>query len=134
MSKSVEGSYIGLTDSLEEIREKLAGAPTDSGHGEKLPEEGGVANLLTLVDLFMGDEKRERYKDLYLGSGLKYQELKEELAQAIYEELKPIQERRKHFEEHPREVEEILEAGRKYCAEIAKNTLAEVKKAMGLVL
>jgi tryptophanyl-tRNA synthetase len=134
MSKSVEGSYIGLTDSLEMIRGKLAGAPTDSGQGKELPKEGGVANLLTLVALFMGEEKKKVYEDLYLGSGLKYQELKEELAQAIYEELKPIQERRKYFEEHPQEVKEILEEGRKYCVEIAKETLLEVKKAMGLVL
>jgi tryptophanyl-tRNA synthetase len=132
MSKSVEGSYIGLTDSLEEIRGKLAGAPTDSGQGKELPKEGGVTNLLTLVALFMGDEKKKAYVDLYLSSGIKYQELKDELAEVIYEELKPIQEKRKYFEEHPQEVKEILEEGRKYCSEIAKTTLFEVKQAMGL--
>ena len=34
MSKSVEGSYIALTDDLETIKKKLAGVPTDSGKGE----------------------------------------------------------------------------------------------------
>jgi tryptophanyl-tRNA synthetase len=34
MSKSVEGSYINLTDDLETIKEKLASAPTDSGKGD----------------------------------------------------------------------------------------------------
>ena len=49
MSKSVEGSYINLTDDLETIRVRLAGAPTDNGRGDKIPETGGVANLLKFV-------------------------------------------------------------------------------------
>src|SRR3989338_1099449 len=45
MSKSVEGSYINLTDDLETIKAKLAKAPTDSGKGEKFPAEGSAANV-----------------------------------------------------------------------------------------
>src|SRR3990167_2407180 len=36
MSKSVEGSFINLTDDLETIKKRLAGAPTDSGKGKKI--------------------------------------------------------------------------------------------------
>lgn len=133
MSKSIEGSYIELTDDLETIKKRLAAAPTDTGKGEKVPKEGGVANLLTLVELFQGKEERERYEKQYRGTGIKYSELKEKLAQAIYKELKPIQERRKFFEENPELVEGILEEGREYCSKIAKETLTEAKKAMGLV-
>lgn len=133
MSKSIEGSYINLTDSLEEIKKKLAGAPTDSGKGEKVPTEGGVANLLTLVRLFQGDQGYQGYREQYLGSGIRYSELKEELANAIYEELKPIQEKRKYYEEHLEDVRGILEEGKGYCSQIAKETLKEVKKAMGLL-
>lgn len=133
MSKSIEGSYILLTDDLETIKKRLASAPTDLGYGKTILKEGGVANLLTLVKLFEGEERRKRYEKQYLGSGIKYQELKEELAQAIYKELKPIQERRKYFEEHPKEVEKILGEGRVYCSKIAKETLTEAKKAMGLL-
>jgi len=133
MSKSVEGSYINLTDSLEEIKKKLAGAPTDSGKGDKVPEEGGVANLLTLVELFEGKEEKGGLEGKYLGDGIKYSELKENLANAIYKELQPIQEKRKYYEEHLEEVKGILEEGRGYCSIIAKETLREVKRAMGLV-
>lgn len=133
MSKSVEGSYILLTDDLATIKKRLASAPTDIGRGKKVPEEGGVANLLQLVELFEGKEGRRRYEREYLGSGIKYSELKAELAEAIYEELKPIQERRQYFEERPKLVEGILEKGRKYCSEIAKETLREVKEKMGLL-
>lgn len=133
MSKSVEGSYIGLTDSLETIREKLAGAPTDSGKGTELPKEGGVANLLVLIELFEGEGRRAKYEEEYLKTGIKYQELKEELAKSIYEELEPIQKRREEFEKNPELVVKILEEGRIYSQEIASKTLNEAKTAMGLV-
>jgi tryptophanyl-tRNA synthetase len=132
MSKSVEGSYILLTNDLPIIKERLAKAPTDVGYGKTIPKEGGVANLLVFVELFMGKKVRQEYEKQYLGKGIKYAELKNELAEAIYKELAPIQERRKYFEQHPKEVDKILEEGRKYCSKIAQQTLAEVKKAMGL--
>lgn len=133
MSKSVEGSCILLTDDLAAIKQKLARAPTDIGRGKGVPEEGGVANLLTLVELFMGENKRQSFEAEYLGRGIKYVKLKEELAEAIYEELKPIQEKRKYFEERLKLVDEILEEGRIYCSKIAKATLIEAKTAMGLI-
>lgn len=133
MSKSVEGSYIELTDDLKTIKERLTKAPTDIGYGKVVPKEGGVANLLKLVELFEGRQKRERYEREYKVSGIKYKVLKNELAETIYKELKPIQERRKYFEEHPEEVDKILEEGRIYCSKIARETLLEVKKAMGLI-
>jgi tryptophanyl-tRNA synthetase len=133
MSKSIEGSYINLTDDLETIKKRLAGAPTDSGKGEKFPEKGGVANLLHLVELFEGKEKRNKYEQDYLKKGIKYSELKEELAEAIYKEIKPIQERRKIFEGDPSRVAKILEEGAKRAKKVAQLTLKETKKAMGII-
>lgn len=133
MSKTKEGSFILLTDDLKTIKKRLAKMPTDIGQGKKVPEEGNVANLLKLVELFMGAKARRDYEKQYLAKGIKYAELKERLAKAIYNELKPIQKRRKYFEDHPKEVDRILEEGRKYCSKIAKKTLREAKQAMGLV-
>lgn len=133
MSKSVSGSFINLTDDLEIIKKRLAGAPTDSGVGSKLPETGGVANLLKFVELFEGIEKRKKYELNYLNEGIKYSQLKEELASAIYKELKPIQEKRRQFEENPKEVDKIIKEGREKAREIAKVTLKEVKEKMGLL-
>jgi tryptophanyl-tRNA synthetase len=107
--------------------------PTDEGKGEKVPEEGGVAVLLSLVELFQGLEKRKKYEEDYKGSGIKYADLKKELSTAISEELKPIQERRKIFEEDPERVDKILEEGAKKAREIASTRLYEVKKAMGII-
>ncbi len=132
MSKSIEGSYILLTDDLEMIRKRLAGAPTDTGKGTEVPQEGGVANLLTLVELFEGKDIRMKYESQYLHEGIRYQDLKHDLANAIYEEIKPIQEKRKFYEQNSNLVEEILEEGRDYCSIIAKETLREAKEKMGL--
>lgn len=133
MSKSVPGSYIVLTDDLETIRRKLAKVPTDMGKGEKIPAEGGVATLFAFTELFLGEERAAAAKKDYLGKGLRYAELKSELAAAIFRELAPIQERRKYFENRPKKVEEILSEGREYCTKIARETLLEVKRLMGFV-
>lgn len=131
MSKS-KGDTIILTSTLEEIKTALAKVTTDSGKGERFPDSGGVVNLLTLVELFEAKERAQQYRVEYQGAGIKYQGLKVELAEAIYKELRPIQERRKHYEGHPEEVEQILEDGKTYAQKIARETLAEVRQKMGL--
>jgi tryptophanyl-tRNA synthetase len=133
MSKSVEGSYINLTDTLDEIKTKLASAPTDSGKGEKVPQEGGVVNLLTLVELFEGKDKKKLYEQSYMKDGIKYSQLKEELANAIYSQLKPIQEKRKELEAKPEYIESVIREGAEKAIKIASETLKEVKEKMGLI-
>jgi tryptophanyl-tRNA synthetase len=131
MSKSIKDSFIELTDDLEAIKAKLAKAPTDHGQGQRLPLGGGVVNLLKLVELFEGKDRRKEYEVLYLSSGIKYSQLKQDLALSIFKELKPIQERRKQFEKNPKKVAQILAEGRDYCSTEARKTLRQVKTAMG---
>lgn len=130
MSKSVPGSYINLTDDLDTIKKKLAGTPTDSGKGEKIPEEGGVTNLLKLVEIFQGKDKRKEYESQYTSSGVRYGELKEALAEAIYKELKPIQEKRKKLEKDTEYVDKVIKDGGEKARKIAQKTLEEVKLKM----
>ncbi len=132
MSKSVEGSYISLTDDLPTIKKKLAGAPTDSGKGKTVPREGGVANLLKFVELFEGMEKKKDLELRYVNEGLRYGDVKAELAEAIYGELKPIQERRKIYENDPSVVNRILKDGADKARIVAEDTVKEVKEKMGL--
>lgn len=133
MSKSVEGSYINLTDSLEEIQSKLAKAPTDSGKGDKVPTDGGVAALLKFVELFQGEERRKEYEALYTTDGLRYGDLKKELALEIYQELQPIQKARAELERNPELVDKIIKEGAEKARAVASQTVNEVKKAMGLI-
>jgi tryptophanyl-tRNA synthetase len=133
MSKSVEGSYINLTDDLETIKAKLAKAPTDAGKGTVEQMPGGVSSLLTFVQLFQGDEKRKEYENKYQHEGIRYGDLKNELAEAIYKQLQPIQEKRKELENKPQEVDRIIEAGNEKARIIAKDTVKEVREKMGLL-
>lgn len=132
MSKSVEGSYINLTDDLAMIRKKLAATPTDSGKGKAVPISGGVANLLTFVELFQGTDKRAEYEKKYVGEGVRYQELKTGLAEAIYKELEPIRQKRKELEANPKYVEQVIRDGAARARQIAQKTIDEVKTKMGL--
>lgn len=132
MSKSVEGSYINLTDSLAQIQKALAGAPTDAGKGDRVPTEGGVANLLTFVELFQGKERRVEYEAQYLGDGIRYGELKKELAAAIFAELEPIQKRRAELEADPEYVNSVIKNGADKARAIAEQTVMEVRQKMGL--
>jgi len=154
MSKTIEGSSIYLSDDLETIKKKLAKVVTDSGRGSIKPYQSapltprkieqyindhdevslGVAALMEFVELFQGKERKEKYEQQYISTGVQYGELKEELAGAIYAELKPIQEKRKYFEEHPAEVDEILAESKEKCLAIARETMLEVKEKMGLPL
>lgn len=132
MSKSIEGSYINLTDDLKTIQKRLAGAPTDSGKGDTVPVVGGVANLLKFVELFEGIDARKKYEQAYKGEGISYKQLKENLANAIYKELKPIQEIRAELEHKTTYVDEVIKNGAEKARKIASETVKEVKEKMGL--
>lgn len=134
MSKSVEGSFIALSDNLEIIKKRLSLAPTDSGTtGGELPKEGGVANLFKLISLFNQDNVYKKYEQDYREGRIRYSALKADLAEIIFNELKPIQEKRKYYEENPKIVDDLLEKSRLSCLEIAEETMREVKKKMGFI-
>ena len=133
MSKSVEGSAISLNDDLATIQKKLASCPTDSGKGEQIPTKGGVASLLKFVELFIGVAEKKSYEQAYLTDGIRYGDLKHDLAQKISASIAPIQAKRQELLAKPKEVDEIIAAGNQLAMEIAQVTLAEVKDHMGLV-
>ncbi len=132
MSKSVEGSFITLVDDLATIKAKLSKAPTDSGKGDIAQATGGVKALLSFVELFQGADRRKAYEAAYKNEGIRYGDLKHDLAEAIYKELQPIQEKRKAFESDPSRVDQIIAEGSKRARVIAAQTVAEVKEKMGL--
>ena len=133
MSKSVSGSYINLTDDLAIIKKRLAAAPTDSGTiGGELPKTGGIANLFTFLKLLKLDKEYTKFKQDYKTKKIRYAKLKEVLAQEIFKELLPFQERRKELLENPKLVDSIIEEGQKKCMQLAEQTMKEVRQRMGL--
>lgn len=133
MSKSVDGSFITVGDDLDTIHKRLAAAPTDSGTiGGPLPKEGGVANLFALVNLFGKDELYTQYETDYQEKRIRYGDMKKDLAEVIYQELKPLQEKRKTYEENPQLVDTIIEENAEKCRARAEETLQEVRSKMGI--
>lgn len=130
MSKSVEGSYINLTDDLETIKSRIAKIPTDSGQGQEIT--GGVKSLFEFVELFQGRDKRESLENMYRGEGVRYGEIKQELSEAIFQELQPIQEKRRELENNPEFVNKVIEEGAEKARSIASKTILEVREKMGL--
>lgn len=134
MSKSVDGSYINLSDDLDTIKGKLAKAPTDSGTaGGNIPKDGGVGNLFTLLKLFVDEETFVKFVIDYREKRIRYSEMKQVLADAIYKELVPIQQKRKEFEENPQVVDEIIADHTAQLKKLADVTMSEVKEKMGLL-
>lgn len=134
MSKSVEGSYINLTDDLETIKRKLAKVPTDSGTlGGQIPQSGGVGNLFILAYLFGGKELHQKYVQDYKNKIIRYSDMKTDVANAIFKEFEPIQEKRRYFEENPKIVDDIVKEHAEKCREIAQATIKEVKDKMGFL-
>lgn len=134
MSKSVDGSFINMTDDAETVKARLAKVPTDDGKkGGSIPQEGGVANLFILAYLFGGAELHQKYVQDYKNKVIRYSDMKTDVAGAISAELAPFQEKRKYFEENPQIVDEILREHTARCRGIAQATVGEVKKKMGFI-
>lgn len=132
MSKSIDGSFITLTDDLETIKKRLASAPTDSGmEGGDIPKSGGVANLFKMLELFSDKDTYKKFEDDYKEKKIRYGEMKEVLANEIYKELKPFQERRREFENNSQLVDSIIAEGESACREMAEATMKEVREKMG---
>lgn len=132
MGKSTEGSYINLTDDLETIKSRLAAVPTDSGVlGGEVPKTGGIATLFTLLRLFERSDLYKKYEQDYRGKLIRYSDMKDELANIVYAKLKPIQQKRAEIESSF-DLDEMIKRHTEICREVASQTLAEVKKKMGL--
>jgi len=130
MSKSVEGSFINLTDTLDEIKAKIAKIPTDSGQGSEVV--GGVKSLLEFIGLFEGEQKKQLLIDQYKRTGVRYGEVKEELSNAIFNSLQPIQDKRRELEQNPEYVNKVIAEGAQKARTAAQQTISEVKEKMGL--
>jgi len=128
MSKSDPApSFISLFDKPEEIKKKITSATTDSGKEIKYSpsKKPGISNMLTIYSLFSQKPIKALEKE-FQGKG--YQSFKQELAKLLIEQLKPFR-----TKQDPKQLQKILETGAAQAQKIAKQTMREVKKSMGLI-
>ena len=132
MGKSL-GNAIYLSDSEEEITKKVMNAVTDPNRIKK--DDLGNPNICMVAyyhNLFTKPEDVKTVCEECKAGKRGCVACKKQLAQNIIEELKPIREKRKYYEEHPEIVDEILINGTKKAQEVARQTMIKVKKAMKL--
>ncbi len=132
MSKSDENvkSFISILDDEATIRRKIKSATTDSIGEINFDEENqpGVSNLLTIYSLCKEisiDETLEHF------AGQNYGFLKSEVAQAIVDELTPIQERYNQIMNDKELLNSTLKAGSEIAGKKAWRKMQKVKKAVG---
>lgn len=130
MSKTVANSFINLTDSLEEIRKKIRSVPTATTAGGEMSP--GLKSLFTFANLFL-PTATDRYKKEFDAGTLQFVKLKDAIAEAIFAELKPFQERRAKIAADQKYVDEVIRDGAERARKIARETVKEVKQKMGLI-
>lgn len=134
MSKSNPnpGSYIALLDEPSVIRKKISRATTDSGREVRFDPESKpeISNLMSIYAHCSG-QSIEQIERLYEGKG--YGDFKKDLAEHVVNTLEPIQERYREIRSSG-ELERILARGAERAADIANQTLREVKAKMGFVV
>ena len=130
MSKTVANSFIDLTDSLEEIRKKIRSVPTATTSGGEMSP--GLKSLFTFANLFIPNEV-PGFKKSYEDKSLQFVTLKDRIAEAIYADLKPFQERRIKIAADTKYVDEVIRDGAERARKIARETVKEVKEKMGLL-
>ena len=133
MSKSDDNpnSYILIMDSPDVIRKKIARAVTDSiGVVNYSDEQPGVKNLLDILIAIKGYSKEE-VVSLYKGKG--YADLKKDVADAIVDELVPIQEKVNNLLKDKKALEEIYKLGAEKANYAALKNLRKMQKKIGLI-
>lgn len=134
MSKSL-GNCIYLSDSVEEVNEKVKNMYTDPNR-IRATDPGRVDGNPVFIyhDIFNPNKLEiEDLKSRYLKGTVGDVEVKEKLAIAINNFLDPIRERRLKYQDE-KMLMEILTEGTKKAQKIAKETMKEVKEAMGIVM
>jgi len=133
MSKSLGPEfYISIFDEPKEIKRKVMSAVTDT---EKIikynpSRKPGISNLLTIYSLFSERPVRELEK-IFEGKG--YASFKQSLAELLIEKLEPFRKKRKKLLKQKKYVYDVLTRGAKRARLIARSTMKEVRKKMGLV-
>lgn len=132
MSKSDENekAFISMLDEPKRIEKKIKSAVTDSEGIVKFDKENkpGVSNLLTIYASCSG-ETIETLEAKYEGKG--YGEFKADVAKAVVDILKPIQDRYYDLIDSEK-LDDILDNGADKAAYEANKMLRKAKKAMGL--
>ncbi len=130
MSKSLgEGHVIELADEPAVITKKLKKAVTATEGGGKAP---GVENLLLLLKEFGGEKVYQGFAKAEKDGSIRYGDLKTEVASAVGKHFADFRDRRTELLQNHDEIAEVLISGAKKASKVAKATMEDVRKLVGI--
>ena len=132
MSKSY-GNTISLRESPASVEEKIKKMPTDTNRVRR--EDPGDPNrcpVWSLHEVYSNDEVKDWVQTGCRTAGIGCLDCKGPLIDSILKEQSPIRERAREYQEDTETVRGIISDGCEAAREIARETIVEVKQAMGL--
>ena len=132
MSKSATGAghAVALLDPPDKVRKTIMRATTDSNPCVDFETAGpGVLNLIAIYQGFDGasdDAMKARF------SGMRYGDLKKQVAEMVVAHLEPFQKRYREITDDPAYLAGVLRDGAEHVSPVANDTVQTVKQRMGL--
>lgn len=132
MSKSYDNT-IGLREAPEDIERKLRTMPTDPARVRRA-DPGNPENcpVWEFHKVYSSENTRSWVVDGCTSAGIGCIECKRCVIDAVEQDLAPIRERAKEYENDPEHVRSIIVDGCERARDEARETLSEVRSAMGL--
>ncbi|MAD01441.1 tryptophan--tRNA ligase [Pseudomonas abyssi] len=132
MSKSY-GNTITLRDTTDEVSEKVRRMPTDPARVRRTdPGNPDKCPVYQLHQVYTDQPIHDWVQEGCRSAGIGCIDCKKPVIDAISAELSPMQQRAAEYEANPDAVRVILNEGTERAREAARDTLIEVRQAMGL--
>jgi tryptophanyl-tRNA synthetase len=133
MSKTLN-NYMGLLEDRNSLWEKLRTAVTDVNRvRRKDPGNPEICNIYTIHKAFSGNEMLIEIDKGCRSAAIGCIDCKTMLFKNLMEELTPIRERALSLKQNPDYVMDVIRAGAGKCGVIAKETMKETRRAIGLL-
>jgi tryptophanyl-tRNA synthetase len=132
MSKSL-GNTINITEEPGSVEAKLKTAVTDENRKRRSdPGNPDICNLFTIHKNLSSESEIQRIDKECRAAEIGCIECKKALADNLNGALEPIRRRYKELKKDPHGVRKILNKGAEECLNIARQTMIETRKVMGL--
>ncbi len=130
MSKSYNNTIDIFTD-RDTLDKTVMRIVTDSTPVNE-PKNPDTCSLFAIYSLFLTDEEIETLRARYLAPGLRYGDVKKELAQAIWDYFESHRDKRQKLMSNPDTIRDILTYGADKARVIAQETMAVVRDRVGI--
>jgi tryptophanyl-tRNA synthetase len=131
MGKS-EGNGVFLTDTPQEIREKVMRAVTDTGPAArgKEPSEP-VKNLFTIMNVVSDPDTVKFFTEKHASCEIRYSDMKKQLAEDIIRVTDPIRNKINDILSDNRYLSRVVSTGAEKARASASKTIREVREIIG---